>query len=174
MKILMTLKDDQFEFNGIKKIRPAARAVVLNTENKVGLLHVHGKDDFFGFRDYYETPGGGIDENETPQETVIREVREEIGGICSEIEEIGIVEDDYNLIFTHNVVYYFLVRVDKFIEKQLLDYEKGWIDEVCWFDINEAIEKMKNSPNSKLAILQKRRELPILQIAKEMIKTQKY
>ena len=129
MKLLFILKDDQFEFNGIKKIRPAARAVVLNSENKVGLLHVYGKDDYFGFRNYYETPGGGIDDNETPKEAAIREVKEEIGGICSEIEEIGIVEDDYNLIFTHNIVYYFLIKVDKFTEKQLLDYEKGWIDE---------------------------------------------
>lgn len=173
MKLLFTLKDDQFEFNGIKKIRPAARAVVLNNENKIGLLHVYGKDDYFGFRNYYETPGGGIDDNETPKEAAIREVKEEIGGICSEIEEIGIVEDDYNLIFTHNIVYYFLIKVDKFIEKQLLDYEKGWIDEVCWFDIDEAIEKMTNSPDSRLAILQKRREIPILKIAKEMIKNKK-
>ena len=59
------------------------------------------------------------------------------------------------------------------IRNAVLDYEKGWIDEVCWFDIDEAIEKMTNSPDSKLAILQKRREIPILKIAKEMITNKK-
>ena len=38
MKINLKLKDDQYEFKGITHNRVAARAIVFNDENKVGIL----------------------------------------------------------------------------------------------------------------------------------------
>ena len=167
MKLLFKLKDDQYEFKGITHNRVAARAIVFNDENKVGILHVHG-DDAFGFRDYYETPGGGVKENEDLSVAVKREILEELGVEAKIIDEIGIVEDDYNLIYRHNIVNYFLMKVTAIKEKHLEDYEKNMIDEVCWFEIDEAIKAYENVKEEPLAILVKRRELPILKLAKEL------
>ena len=168
MKLLYTLKDDQYEFNGITHNRIAARAIVLNEENKIGLLKVYG-DDSFGFRDYYETPGGGVKQNESVEYAVVREVLEELGVEAEIIDEIGIVEDDYNLIYRHNIVYYFLLKVVSKKERHLEDYEKNLINQIEWLEIDEAINKMKNVKDTKLSILQKRREIPILEIARKKI-----
>ena len=100
MKLLYKLIDDQYEFKGITHNRVAARAIVFNDENKVGILRVYGQDTF-GFRDYYETPGGGVKEGEDLKEAVKREVLEELGVSAEILDEIGIVEDDYNLIYRH-------------------------------------------------------------------------
>lgn len=167
MKVLYKLKDDQFEFKGITHNRVAARAVVFNDENKVGILRVYGQD-IFGFRDYFETPGGGVKENEDLKEAVKREVLEELGVSAEILDEIGIVEDDYNLIYRRNIVYYYLMKVTEIKEKHLEEYEKTLIDDVRWLDIDEVISCYENLKDEKLAILIKRRELPILKLAKEL------
>ncbi len=51
--------------------RPSARAIIMR-DGKLALIH-NGK------RDYYMFPGGGIEEGETKEEALIREVREESG-----------------------------------------------------------------------------------------------
>jgi len=48
--------------------RPGAYAIILNGEGKFAAV---------GWRDTYLLPGGGIDPGESPEEALIREVREE-------------------------------------------------------------------------------------------------
>ncbi|UKI49431.1 MAG: complex I NDUFA12 subunit family protein [Clostridium sp.] len=45
---------------GYTHTRLIARGFVLNKENKICLLHIIGEDEF-GNRDYYESPGGGVE-----------------------------------------------------------------------------------------------------------------
>ena len=110
MKINLKLKDDQYPYTYIDHSRHIARAILINEKNEVCLLKLLGDDDF-GHRDYVETPGGGVNINETPSQAVIREVKEETGCESEIIDIIGIVEDYYNLIHRHNINYYFLVKV---------------------------------------------------------------
>ena len=169
MKLLYKLIDDQYELKGETHDRPAARAIILNDRNEVLMNHLLG-DDIFGHRDYFETPGGGVDEGETPEQAVVREVQEETGYICEILNEIGIVDDYYNLINTHNISYYYLLRVIGTGQKHLDQYEKKVIDKVVWEPIDEAIRLIEETKDEPLAILVKRRELPIYKLAKEMIK----
>ena len=105
MKINLKLKDDQYTYTYIDHARHIARAILINENNEVCLLKLLGDDDF-GHRDYVETPGGGINVNETPSQAVIREVKEETGCESEIIDSIGIVEDYYNLIHRKNINYY--------------------------------------------------------------------
>ena len=93
--INLRLKDDQYPNNGITHTRNVARAILLNENNEVCLLKINGYDDF-GLRDYYETPGGGVDENETYEEALVRELDEEVGVKSNIIMFLGEVVDYYN------------------------------------------------------------------------------
>ncbi|MCF0117739.1 MAG: NUDIX hydrolase, partial [Bacilli bacterium] len=78
MKLVASLKDDQYEDNGYNHERKVVRCILLNNKNEVCLEHIYD-DDMFGHRDYYETPGGGIKEGEDLKSALKREIIEEIG-----------------------------------------------------------------------------------------------
>jgi 8-oxo-dGTP diphosphatase len=61
--------------------RPAAYAVITNANGQVGVVR--------GPSGYYWLPGGGSDPGETPEETVRREVREELGRQVRLLHQVG-------------------------------------------------------------------------------------
>ncbi len=169
MKLLAELIDDQFENNGIDYTRNVVRAIVLDNDNKVVLIHVFG-DDIFGHRDYYELPGGGVENNETLIDAIKREIKEELGVTIKDITPIGRVVDYYNLIRRKNNNHYFLAKVDKVLnEKHLEEYEKHLITGYIHVSIDEAIKLYEQTLDTKISILVKRRELIVLRKAKKMI-----
>ena len=46
---------------------------------------------------YVEFPGGGVDEGETPEEAIQREVVEETGAVVEELQKIGVIYFDWGL-----------------------------------------------------------------------------
>ena len=169
MKLLYKLLDDQFPYTKTTHKRACARGIILNDKNEICLLHVNG-DDIFGHRDYYETPGGGVNQDETPEEAIIRECKEEIGAITEIIAEIGLVDDYYNLIGRNNLNYYYLLRVKGSCPKALEEYEKQIIENELWVDIDKAIELVDGCKPTPISILVKNRELPIYKLARDIIK----
>lgn len=168
MKCINKLIDDQYENTGITHTRKIARAVLINDNNEVCLLKILGDDDF-GHRDYVETPGGGVNENEDLKEAVVREIKEETGCDATVIDEIGYVDDYYNLIHRHNITYYYLLKVNGYGTSALEEQEKSIIKGLLWLDFNKAIKAYENMNNEKLEILVSRRELPIIKKAYEML-----
>lgn len=169
MKLINDLKDDQFSFEGVDNIRLCARAVVVDQENNIALIKLHGRD-IFGDRNYYELPGGGVQEGEELLQACKREMREEIACETELVAEIGEVHDYYNLIKRRNYSYYYLLKKVKSLPSQHLEeYEKKMIEKVVWVPIDTAIELMKSNPNKEVGKLVKQRELPILLLAKEII-----
>lgn len=161
MKCINELIDDQYENTGITHTRRIARAFVINDKDEVCLLKVFGTDDF-GPRDYYETPGGGIKDDEDMLEAVIREVKEETGITASLISEIGYVSDYYNLIHRHNMNFYYLLKADSYGELALEEGEKKIIAGFDFYPLDEAVRMYEKMTNEKLEILVRRRELPVL------------
>ncbi len=162
------LEDDQYEKQEINHTRLISRGVVIDKSKKVAILHVI-RDDIFGKYDYYELPGGGLNENETPEQGVIREIHEEIGVISHIVIKLGVVEDFYNSINRRNINNYYLLEVDRIAHQHLEPYESIMITEVMWVDIETAIDLFTLMPSDGVSLLVKRRELPILIETKKII-----
>jgi 8-oxo-dGTP pyrophosphatase MutT (NUDIX family) len=133
-------RDDKklLDFDNGKTIsRNAVRAVILS-ENKILMVYL-------GKTKEYKFPGGGIEENETTEEALRREVLEEVGCNVIKIEEkigimieFGIAEEDKNSIFKM-ISEYYAVKIDNNQSDLNLDnYEKELEFIPCWTGIEKA------------------------------------
>ena len=168
MKNVFHFKDYIYPFTYTDHKRIVLRAVLLNENNKVALLHVVS-DDKFGHRDCFELPGGGKKKGEGFHQGVLREIEEETGYKGKILTFLAKVDDYYNLIHRNNHNYYYLVRTSKYVGEHKEDYEKKVIQELIFVDIDKAIELMNNVEDDGVGLLIKQRELPILKLAKEYI-----
>jgi 8-oxo-dGTP diphosphatase len=125
-------------------MRDAARAIVVDSEGQVALLHVSNKG-------YYKLPGGGIEDGEDKIEALRRECREEVGCEISDITEIGFIVEyrkSYNLKQTS---YCYLAKLKgekgtpNFTEAELA----GGFEEV-WLPFDEVQKKMAESTSLDL------------------------
>ena len=166
--INLYLNDDQYPNNGINHIRKVARGILFNDKNEICILKIYG-EDIFGIRDYYETPGGGVDDNESFEEAVLRELDEEVGVKSHIIAFVGEIEDYYNLIFRKNINRYFICKIDEITRIHHVSEGDSMIKDLLFVPLEEAIslyEKMSDYGVSKLV---KQIELPILKEVKRMI-----
>ena len=68
------------------RVRLAARGIVIRDDGKIAVFNKANKNE-------YKLPGGGIENDENPEEAFKREVLEETGCIVEVIEELGIAEE---------------------------------------------------------------------------------
>ncbi len=169
MRVLATLQDTEYPKKGKDHIRLIARGVVLNEEGKVAIHHIY-RDDIFGKQWYYETPGGGVDEGETPEEGLLRECEEEIGCHIEILAEIGEIDDEYRLISRQNRNLFYLCRIKQKAQKHFESEGDAMIMETLYVPIDQAISLYESMEDHGVSGLVKRRELPILRIAKDLIK----
>ena len=165
---MLYFNDYLYEKTEITHTRQIVRAVLLDESNNVILEHLVRNDDF-GYGDYLETPGGGIDINEDHATALKRELIEELGLNIEVICYIDSVHDYYNLIKRCNETHYYLCKVIDKCDSAPEELEKQIIVGTYVLSIDESIKKMEeNVGNLGKLVLQ--RELPILKKTKEILK----
>ena len=167
---LFKYKDDQYMFKGITHTREIVRAILIDENNNVCIEKIVD-DDGFGPRDYYETPGGGIKNNEDLVEGLKREIAEECGYLVEIIGEIGEVDDFYNLIHRENHNYYFIARVIGTCDSHLEPDEVKRIKDISFHSIDESIHLYEKMQDKLVGKLVKQRELPLLKILKDTLQS---
>jgi len=76
--------------------RPSARLLILDAHGRLLLFRFVFKDGALAGQDYWATPGGALDEDETFEEAAIRELREETG-IRIDRVEAHVAEREFEL-----------------------------------------------------------------------------
>lgn len=127
--------------------RPSARALI----ERDGLYAMVYSAKY----DYYKTPGGGIEKDETPEQALMREVREETGlqlaadSICPFGKVSRLQADSFGepLIFEQQNLYYFAKASDSAAAQMLDDYEAAEGFCLRYVSLNEVIKVNRTHPH---------------------------
>lgn len=144
MKLLTEISDyslglaNQSEkLNTTYTVRKSARAIL---RNDIGLIAVQYLQNHL----YHKLPGGGIENDESVEDALKREVLEEVGYSCELIGEIGVTieyRNEHNLL---HISYCYLAQATNKIGEPTL--EKDEIEEgqiTTWLSAHEALCQMK-------------------------------
>ena len=112
-----------------KKIRKAVRTYLIKDNNVVAIKY---KQHDIG---YYDIPGGKIEENETPEETSIREYKEETGITILKQHYIG-----HNIIEYPDRIFDFSIYIVDEYSGEPLEFEEN---ESMWINIDDLLKKEK-------------------------------
>lgn len=113
-----------------KPIRKAVKCLLIENGKIVITKYLEGNKV-----GYYDIPGGKIEDGENPEETAIREMKEETGILVSNLIKKGIFEVEYP-----DRKFYFDVFMAKEYEGKPQNFEEN-ISE--WMNINELLNKEK-------------------------------
>lgn len=117
--------------------RTAARAIVKRGEQYLLIYSKYGD---------YKFPGGGVEEGETLEAALIREVQEETGYqvIAGTISQYGRVierrKGEYEDVMEMTSQYFMCEVEEKIVARNLDDYEEEYDYQVIWLPISEAID----------------------------------
>lgn len=130
--MLKTIENLKKDFNkNIKPIRKAVRCFVINNNEVLITTYKKGNKK----EGYYDIPGGKIENNETPKQTAIREVKEETGLKVSDLIYKG------NMIIEYpNRKFDFDVFHTNTFEGQPKEFEENTSE---WIEIDELLKKEK-------------------------------
>ncbi|MDD0821013.1 (deoxy)nucleoside triphosphate pyrophosphohydrolase [Bacillus cereus] len=106
----------------MKKRVSVVGAVIFNERNEVLCALRSPK---MSLPNYWEFPGGKINEGEMPQEALIREIKEELGCLISVGEKIEEVDHEYENIIVHLATY--KAYIESGIPKALEHADLKWV-----------------------------------------------
>lgn len=151
MRKLFEIDKKNYIENGTVGKRPSVRGIIIR-DGKVAMLHSRKYN-------YYKLPGGGIEADETLEETLVREVKEESGLVVKTetIQEYGYVRRVEKGRFEDKFIqenYYFLCDVeDNIVSQNLDDYEEFEEFELEFVAPLAAIEMNHNADHKEKANL---------------------
>jgi 8-oxo-dGTP pyrophosphatase MutT (NUDIX family) len=135
------------------------------------LLMVHSRET-----NEYKFPGGGMLEGELKEETLRRELLEEVGRKINSVNEsLGYTDQLYNDVYDDRKYfylrsyYYFVEITDDVVKKDLNVYERDLRFEPAWVSIDDAIKANEKILKKHDPYYWTERELYILTLLKEMM-----
>ena len=164
----LSLNDNEWALDYIDHDRIIARAIVFDDDGMLYFVRAE-RDDEFGKAVLIETSGGGVEEGESLETAILRELREELGAEAEVVCRLGVVSDYYNLIHRHNINNYFLCRAVSFGERKLTAEENNEFHlSVLRLTFDEAEAEYERCRCSKVGRLIAEREVPVLKLARKI------
>jgi len=164
-----TIHADIIDISAKQFLRKATRAIVLNGEN-ILLLYTKRYHD-------YSLPGGGIDDDESNVEGLVRELKEETGAHnVQNIKEFGLYEEfrpwhkeGFDIVHMQSFCYVCTID-DELLEPELESHEIDNGMHPIWMNIHQAISHNEHTiDNSEKKGLSIERETFLLKlIVKEL------
>ena len=167
MRLLFEQDKKDYNEKGTQFIRPSVRGIVIR-DGKIAMVHSLKYD-------YYELPGGGIEQGEAQHETLIREVKEETGLtiIPNSIREFGMVhriqKGKIEDVFIQDNYYYICEAGLEIGFQQLDEYESEeefkleFVEPHYAIDINVSADHGSKAQDSRFVMMIER-EIHVLEI----------
>ena len=146
MRTIAIFDEKNYKENANRFIREAVRAVIIKN-GKVALVKSLKES-------HYKFPGGGIEENESHIDTLIRETKEETGLVIkpNTIKECGLIHEIRKSIYNNDIFeqksyYYFAEVEDNILNQELSEYEKElqyvleWVNPSIAYEVNTNLGK---------------------------------
>lgn len=115
-----------------KAPRLTARAIVRNWKGEYAVMYSAK------FK-LYSLPGGGVEDGEDVLTALHREIYEETGCTCDEVQELGAVYENRGSLDYTQVNYYFIVTTDHIAENHLTETEQENHTEVHWYSFERMV-----------------------------------
>ena len=167
MRLLFEIDTKDYDLCGAVFVRHSARCIHI----KDGLAAMVHSVKY----NYYKFPGGGIEENESPERAMIRETQEEAGLVVipESVKEYGYVHriqksdhDDAECFIQDN--YYYLCDVEEGIQAQALDdYEADEKFTLEYVEPDRAVFVNRNVNHGQTDQIMLEREARVLELLKE-------
>lgn len=146
--------------------RDAVRGVIMDENEYISLLYRWKFDE-------YTFPGGGVESEETLEQALRREMREEAGVEIQDIVSLGMTIEYFQCREMKNHSYAFFAKVHgEKKEPQLEDYEREAWARIEWYSVDEAEQKICNYDvawHSSSAKVIQQRDMILLEEIKRMV-----
>lgn len=127
------------------KVRLGARGIVIREDGKIAVFNKANKNE-------YKLPGGGIEENESPEIAFTREVLEETGCEVEVIKTLGTIEEYKTLGDFKQISYVFVGKVLKDTnELHVTEKEKDEGAKLIWETPENALKLITDCFNNLVA-----------------------
>lgn len=143
----ITDKDIGENYIGLKnpQIRLAARGIVIRDDGKIAIFNKSNKNE-------YKLPGGGMENDEDPEDAFKREVLEETGCVVEIVKKLGITEEyKYQINFKQISNVYIGKVLEDTKQLNVTEKEKSEGAKLVWETPERALELIKSCYENLIA-----------------------